>query len=109
MKSKTAELINWVLHIPLESLQNQIRVGKWAAQTYQDDPVVSFLMSKCTEDFSEKGFLSMTLLYEALDDYFRENGLPPLTGTLRKRVFNLIVDWLTGTFGIPPVQSAPLS
>jgi hypothetical protein len=56
---------------------------------------------KCTEDFSKKGFFPIALLYEALDDHYKENGIPPLTGTFRKRAANIIIDWLTGAFGIP--------
>ena len=90
-------LINWALYVDASVLQAQVRVGSFIKFALEDNPYIDFIVTSLTAD--PKGFISFSDIADLLDDHFKQNALPALTGNHRRRVGHLVLDLLKTVCG----------
>jgi hypothetical protein len=66
--------------------------GKLISYALDENPFIDFISSKLTAD--PKGFIGNAEMLDFLDDFFKENGLTPLSGNARKQGLATIFDLL---------------
>ena len=90
-------LINCSLYVDFAVLQAQVRVGSYLQDSLEDNPFIDFIVTKLAPD--PEGFISNSDLLDLLDEHFKENALPLLPSSSRRRIPAIVLDLLQTVCG----------